>query len=145
MFGLLPPLNGTTEVTVEVTVNLHQPAIVCLDRTLSSDVGEVIAHSRQNLFRLYRFLLRSTSIAFRETLVSLAYFCYSDSAVGIATGYALDGQDVEVRVPVGLRIFSASFRPNRFWGPHSLLSNEYGRVFPGGKAAGAWSYTLTSN
>jgi hypothetical protein len=28
-------------------------------------------------------------------------------------------------------------RPNRPWGPPSLLYNGY-RVFPGGKAAGAW-------
>jgi hypothetical protein len=30
-----------------------------------------------------------------------------DSAVGIATGYGLDGRGVGVRVPVGSRIFSS--------------------------------------
>jgi hypothetical protein len=34
-----------------------------------------------------------------------------DSAVGIATGYGLDERGVGVRVPVGSRIFFASFRP----------------------------------
>jgi hypothetical protein len=34
-----------------------------------------------------------------------------DSAVGISTGYGLDDRRVGVRVPVGSRIFSKSFRP----------------------------------
>ena len=39
------------------------------------------------------------------------------------------------RIPVGSDIFRT--RENRPWGPPSLLYNGY-RVFPGGKAAGAW-------
>ena len=39
------------------------------------------------------------------------------------------------RIPVGGEIFRP--RPDRLWGPASLLYNGY-RVFPGGKAAGAW-------
>jgi hypothetical protein len=39
------------------------------------------------------------------------------------------------RIPVEAR-FSAP-RPDRPWGPTYLLHNGY-RVFPGGKAAGAW-------
>jgi hypothetical protein len=46
-----------------------------------------------------------------------------DNAVGIATGYELDDQGVGVRVPVGARIFTFPYRPDRLWGPHSLLSN----------------------
>jgi hypothetical protein len=34
------------------------------------------------------------------------------------------------------------FRPHRPWGPPSLLYNGY-RVFPGGKAAGAWRWPHT--
>jgi len=49
------------------------------------------------------------------------------SSVGIGTDYGLDGS--EVQIPVGVR-FSA--RPDRPWGPPSLLYNGY-RVFPGGK------------
>jgi hypothetical protein len=30
-----------------------------------------------------------------------------DSAVGIATGYGLDDQEVGVRIPVGARIFTS--------------------------------------
>jgi hypothetical protein len=36
-----------------------------------------------------------------------------DSAVGIATGYGLDGRGFGVRVPVGAGIFSYSFLPDR--------------------------------
>jgi hypothetical protein len=37
-----------------------------------------------------------------------------DSAVGIATGYMLDGRGVGARVPVGARFFSSPRRPDRF-------------------------------
>jgi hypothetical protein len=63
--------------------------------------------------------------------------CYSmsrDSAVGIATGYGLDGRGVRVRVSVGARLFSSPQSPNRFWGPPNLLCNRYRGPFPGGKA-----------
>ena len=56
-----------------------------------------------------------------------------DSSVGIATRYGLDGPGIES--PWGSEIFCT--RPDRPWGPPSLLHNGY-RVFPGGKVAGAW-------
>jgi hypothetical protein len=37
-----------------------------------------------------------------------------DSAVGIATGYGLDGRGFGVRFPVRLRIFSSPRRPDPF-------------------------------
>jgi hypothetical protein len=40
-----------------------------------------------------------------------------DSVVGIASGYWLDDRVVEVRVPVGSRIFTSPRRPDRLWGP----------------------------
>jgi hypothetical protein len=36
-----------------------------------------------------------------------------NSAVGIATGYGLDDQEAGVRVPVGSRIFTSPYRPDR--------------------------------
>jgi hypothetical protein len=54
-----------------------------------------------------------------------------DSSVGIATRYGLDGPVIEFRWE---RDFRHPSRPAL--GP-TLLYNEY-RVFPGGKAAGAW-------
>ena len=54
------------------------------------------------------------------------------SVVGIATCYGLDGPEIKSR-------WGRDFppRPDRPWGSPSLLYNGY-RVFPGGKAAGAW-------
>ena len=54
------------------------------------------------------------------------------SVVGIATRYGLDGPGSN---PGGGEFFRTC--PERPWGPPSLLHNGY-RVFPGGKAAGAW-------
>jgi hypothetical protein len=56
-----------------------------------------------------------------------------DASVGITTGYGLD-RGVGFRVPVGSRIISSPSRPNRFWGPHSLLSNGYKGLFPRGES-----------
>jgi hypothetical protein len=39
------------------------------------------------------------------------------SAVGITTGYGLDGWEVIVWVPVGARSFSSPGHPDRLWGP----------------------------
>jgi len=68
----------------------------------------------------------------------MIYRCYQIilrariSVVGILTRYGLDGLGIESRW--GGEIFRT--RPDRLWGPPSLLYNGY-RVFPGGKAAGA--------
>jgi hypothetical protein len=53
-----------------------------------------------------------------------------DSAVSIVTVYGLDDRGVGVRVPVGSGMFSSRHRPDRFWGPQSLLSNGYRGLFP---------------
>jgi hypothetical protein len=60
-----------------------------------------------------------------------------DSSVGIATGYGLDGPGSNLG---GGEIFRT--RPERSLGPPSLLYNGY-RVFPVGKAAGAWCWPPT--
>jgi hypothetical protein len=39
------------------------------------------------------------------------FICTEYSPVGIVTGYELDDREVEIRVPVGSRIFSTSSRP----------------------------------
>ena len=61
------------------------------------------------------------------------YFMGRNRSVGLATRYGLDGPGIESRW--GGEIFCT--RPDRPWGPPSLLNNGY-RVFPGGKAAGTW-------
>jgi hypothetical protein len=55
-----------------------------------------------------------------------------DSAVGIATGCGLNDGAVEVRVPVGSRIFSSPRRSDRLWGSPGLLFNGYRGLFPRG-------------
>ena len=60
-----------------------------------------------------------------------------DSSVGIATCYGLYGLGVE---SCDGEIFRT--RPDRPWGPSSFLYNGH-RVFPGGKAAGAWCWPPT--
>jgi hypothetical protein len=78
-------------------------------------------------------------------LLLLLFGVSRDSAVCIATGYGLDDREVGVRVPVGSRIFTCPCRPDRLWGAPNLLYNGYRGLFPEGKAAGAWSWPLTSN
>jgi len=56
-----------------------------------------------------------------------------DSSVGLATRYGLDGTGIVSRG--GGEIFRT--RPDRHWGPLSILHNGY-RVFLGGNEAGAW-------
>jgi hypothetical protein len=60
----------------------------------------------------------------------------SINKAGIATSYGLDDRGVEVRVPVGSRIFSSANRPVRLWGPPNLLSNGYRGFSPGIKRPG---------
>jgi hypothetical protein len=54
-----------------------------------------------------------------------------DSSVGIALGYGLDDRGSRVRFPAGgWELFSSPPRPERLWGPPSLLSNGYQALFP---------------
>jgi hypothetical protein len=68
-----------------------------------------------------------------------------DNTAGITTGYRLDNRGAGVQVLVGSRIFSSTRLPDQVWGAPSLLSSGYRDSFPGVKAAGAWSWPLTSN
>jgi hypothetical protein len=62
-----------------------------------------------------------------------------DSALDITTGCGLDDLRFGVRAPVGSRILCFPQRPDRLWHQPNVLSDGYRGLFPGGKAAGAWS------
>ena len=83
-----------------------------------------------------QFVLQSTIECLNVTTHIQVLFFFTlegrDSSVGTATRYWLVGPGIESRWG---EIFRT--RPDRAWGPPSLLYNGY-RVFPGGKAARAW-------
>jgi hypothetical protein len=74
---------------------------------------------KEKNYPVYAFTFQNSMV----NICTTSFYKSRDSAVGIATGYALDDQGVGVRVPVGSRIFSSPRRPDRLWGPLNLLSN----------------------
>jgi hypothetical protein len=50
-----------------------------------------------------------------------------DSAVGIVTGYELDGRGFGVQVLYDVK-FSSLRHPHRFWGPSSLSDGHWGII-----------------
>jgi hypothetical protein len=68
-----------------------------------------------------------------------------DSSVGIALGYGLDDRGSRVRFPARTGNFSLHHRVQNSSGAHPASYLMDTRVsFPGGKAAEAWSWPLTS-
>jgi hypothetical protein len=68
-----------------------------------------------------------------------------DSSVGIALGYGLNDRDSMVRFPAGAGNFSLHHRVPNGSGSHPSSYPMGARgYFPGGKAAGVWSWPLTS-
>jgi hypothetical protein len=68
-----------------------------------------------------------------------------DSSVGIALGYGLDNRGSRYRFPAGAGNFSLHRRVQNGSGAHPASYPMRTRgFFPGVKAAGAWSWTLTS-
>jgi hypothetical protein len=68
-----------------------------------------------------------------------------DSSVGIALGYGLADRGSRVRFPAGTGYFSPHHRVQNGSGAHPASYSTATRgSFPGGKAAGAWSWSLTS-
>jgi hypothetical protein len=75
-----------------------------------------------------------------ETINKLLTICNQGSlhsSVGIATGYGLDNPSIRSSSPGRIKNFLSLRRPDRLWGPTSLVSNGYRGLFPRGKVAGA--------
>jgi hypothetical protein len=69
-----------------------------------------------------------------------------DSSVGIALGYGLDDRGFRVRFPAGAGSFSLHHRVQNGSGAHpASYQMGTGDSFPRDKAAGAWSWPLTSS
>jgi hypothetical protein len=71
-------------------------------------------------------------ILFNFFPASPLFYMARDSSVSIETRYGLEVRESN---PCGREI--SRTHPDRPWGPPNLLYNGY-RVFPWGKAAGAW-------
>jgi hypothetical protein len=86
------------------------------------------------LFKFVRILPNNRALplprAYGTLFISTMYERY-DSAVGIVTGYGLDDRGVEIRFPVGARIFCSPCRLDRFWPPASYPVGTLG-LFPRG-------------
>jgi hypothetical protein len=70
-------------------------------------------------------------------------FCFRSrgSAVDKASRYVFDDRWAGVRIPIGSRMFTSPYRPDRLW----CLLNSYGGSFANSRAAGAWSWPLKYN
>jgi hypothetical protein len=94
---------------------------------LLGDSSELLSTEMKTQFRKCTLLQGaeiSASNGEIRNLVSFNVFMAFKRA-GIVTDYGLNGRGAGVRVPVGARIFFSQLRPHQFWGPPSLLSNEY--------------------
>jgi hypothetical protein len=105
-----------SEMEVLQTGERYVRLLICIQQTICQSTGILI------------IMTEFSFMVFRGFIVS------RDSAVGIVTGYGMDGEWVRVRVPVGARFFFFPRRPDRFWGPPSLLSNRYGALSLGREA-----------
>jgi hypothetical protein len=124
-----------SEVNIEIRKKKRFPFVVSPVLSYSCFKRCILVHSVPQNVEVEPLRTKSTCCKVQQIC---AFNC--PLVVGRATGYGLDDRGVEVRVPAGSRIISSPSRPYRFWGPPSLLSNGYRRLF-----LRAWGWPLTSN
>jgi hypothetical protein len=122
MFSLPLILHGTSGPALlrlhAITVSFPRPSLVMpsLYEAFQVLFSQWVILSERVLSTFVKSPLFCADCIFGSLLMSSES---RDSVVGIATGYGL----VSVRVPVGSRIFFSPRRPDRLWGPPSLLAN----------------------
>jgi hypothetical protein len=89
----------------------------------------------KKLRRYLRNALTASRLRYGVNFIFLNVLCLVRARTAQSVHRLATGWTVRDRIPMGGEIFRT--RPDRPWGPPSLLYNGY-RVFPGGKAAGAW-------
>jgi hypothetical protein len=103
-----------------------------------SSMCEYVSYSREKKIYLKRKITHISELIycwkvfaiFNILLCNKIWSAGRYGAVGMATGYELDGRGVRVRVLVGDRR-----RPDRFWGPPGLLFNGYRGLSPRGQSS----------
>ena len=110
----------------------HIYANLYVDFQLLSIPPSDVRSSKKQQLHSYCTGIRRVFVAIRQSACVTAD---RDSSVGIAARYGLDGTGIESRR--GGEIFHTC--PEWRWDSPSLLYNGY-RVFPRGKAAGAWRW-----
>jgi hypothetical protein len=82
--------------------------------------------------RFHIYLVTVIIKILQSIIYSSKYYIWGAATAQSVQRLATDSHDrgVGFRVPVGSRIFSSPRRPDRFWGPRSLLSHGYRVPFP---------------
>jgi hypothetical protein len=116
----------------------------------SSAEVEIVTRAKWNA-RKWEWADSPFILIFTFRHISHLYSCWylhagsRDSSVGTALGYGLDDGGSRVRFLVGSGNFSLHHRVQTGSGAHPASYSMRTRgSFPGGKAAGAWSWPLTS-
>ena len=130
--------NNTTKNVTHTTEWLETksdslPGVFYVHTTTSRCVGHVLHHACSEVCMIranWRSQNLGTSPIFTVQYCPSSRAGIAQSIKRLATGWTVGGSYSDEG-----EIFH--IRPDRPWGPPSLLYNRY-RVFPGGKAAGAW-------
>jgi hypothetical protein len=104
-------------------------------------------------YKMTCYVFVSVLLSLPQTVLHIYIYIYiyifiyqsRDSSVSIALGYGLDDRGSRVRFPAGAGNFSLHHRVQSGSGAHpASYPMGTGDSFSGGKAAGEWSWPLTS-